>query len=106
MGYDTSYTLEITPANPEVDYVRALRSVNEDAEYCLDDRGDPADSGSWYKHEKDLRDFSKNYPEVLFTLSGEGSEAGDIWKKYFRNGKCQVAKAKIIIDEFDPEKLI
>lgn len=57
------------------------------------------------EHDEDMRGLSKRIPEVLFTLHGEGEEAGDIWNKYFLNGKMQVAKARIEFDEFDPKKL-
>lgn len=59
----------------------------------------------WYDHEKDMREISKQYPDVIFQLNGEGEESGDIWVKYFVNGKMQVAKAKITFDDFDKKKL-
>ena len=51
--------------------------------------------------------ISKKFPEVLFTLSGEGEESGDIWMKYFKNGKVQNANTKVTIshDPFDESKL-
>ena len=63
------------------------------------------ESCKWYEHEADMREFSKRYPVVLFTLAGEGEEAGDLWKKYFKNGKMQIAKAVITYDDFDAKKL-
>lgn len=104
MGYDTSYSLTIQPANPET--ILALKEFSEEADYCLNDDGSCGESGKWYEHEEELREFSEHRLDVLFTLSGEGCESGDIWKKYFKNGKCQVAKAQITIAEFDPKKLI
>lgn len=56
----------------------------------------------WYNWEKHMREFSKKFPTICFKLHGEGEESGDIWDAYFLNGKCQVKKAKIIIDECDP----
>jgi hypothetical protein len=44
-------------------------------------------------------------PDVLFTLSGEGEESGDIWRKYYKNGKCQTTAAVIQLDDFD-ERLL
>ena len=46
------------------------------------------------------------YPETIFVLEGEGEESGDIWKKYYLDGKCQTSKAEVIISEFDESKLV
>lgn len=59
----------------------------------------------WYEHEKDILAISRRFPKILFILEGEGEDSGDIWKKYFKNGKIQVCKAKITFDEFDESKL-
>lgn len=64
-----------------------------------------ADSCKWYDHEEDLKRVSERFPTVLFTLSGEGEESGDIWRKYFKDGKMQKCEAKITFDEFDEAKL-
>lgn len=59
----------------------------------------------FYGNEKVLKDFSTKYPDVLFTLTGLGEEPDDQWIKYFKNGKMQLAKAKITFDSFDESKL-
>jgi len=63
------------------------------------------DETKWYEHEADMKKISKEYPDVIFELSGEGEESGDVWKKYFVNGKMQVCKAILVFDEFDKSKL-
>jgi hypothetical protein len=60
----------------------------------------------WYEHEDDMRRFSKLYPHILFELSGEGEESGDLWKKYFLNGKMQYCKVKMEFEPFDESKLV
>lgn len=60
---------------------------------------------SWYEHESDMKKISREFPGVLFLLEGEGEEAGDLWKKYFRSGKMQTAKAVITFEPFDESKL-
>jgi hypothetical protein len=59
----------------------------------------------WYESDEDMKKISKKYPLTIFVLEGEGEESGDLWKKYFLNGKMQEAKAKITYDEFDEKKL-
>lgn len=49
---------------------------------------------------------SKAFPDVLFTLSGEGEESGDVWVKYFKGGKVQQeAMPKWTPPPFDESKL-
>ena len=59
----------------------------------------------WYEHEEDMKRVSKAFPETLFILEGNGEEKGDIWRKYFKNGKVQVSKIVISFDAFDEKKL-
>lgn len=59
----------------------------------------------WYGHENDMRDLSKKFPTILMILSGEGEDSGDIWRKYFLNGKMQRASAKITFEDFDERKM-
>lgn len=108
MGYYTSYSLEIKGVESDIErhaVITSLRASCEDAQYALDERGDVMESCKWYSWEKDMRDFSKRYPHLLFRLHGDGEETGDIWDAYFKAGKCQKAKAEIKIAEFDKRKL-
>ncbi len=52
-----------------------------------------------------MRTMSKHFAEVVFSLSGEGEESGDIWTKYFLNGKMQIEKAEVRVAPFDKSKL-
>lgn len=63
------------------------------------------DSCKWYRHEIDMKAFSTLFPNLIFRLTGEGEDPGDIWKKYFKDGKVQVCHAKITYDPFDEGKL-
>ena len=106
MGYYTVYTLEWEPPNLDVeDFIREKQEGSDSFSYGIAPDGSMADSVKWYDHEADIKLLSKNFPDTLFTLSGEGEEAGDIWKKYFKNGKVQIAKAEITIPKFDAKQL-
>lgn len=96
MGYITSYDISATPGLPEVQ----IALEESDFAYALED------SCKWYEHERDMREFSKKFPDVLFKLYGEGEEAGDIWRKYFKNGKMQSCHAQITFEPFDESKLV
>lgn len=59
----------------------------------------------WYEHEKDMRWLSLKTPNIVWSLHGEGEETGDLWQKYFKNGKMQVAQARIEYDDYDEKEL-
>lgn len=46
-----------------------------------------------------MREFSKRFLDVLFTLKGSGERSGDIWVKFFKNGEVQSEKASIEFGE-------
>lgn len=73
--------------------------------YAIDETGEYVESVKWYEHERDMLKLSKDFPNVIFILKGEGEDAGDIWYKYFKNGKVQRAPGKITFDEYDESKL-
>ena len=100
MGYNTTFNLKAP-----VELIYQFREENEEAEYCLDEEGDSNESGKWYDHEEDMRAFSLKHPGVLFEMTGEGEENEDMWRKYFKDGKMQVCKARITFDDFDEKKM-
>jgi hypothetical protein len=55
----------------------------------------------WYDHEADMKLMSKKFPKTVFALCGFGEESGDIWVKYFRNGKTYKEMARIEYGPFD-----
>ena len=63
------------------------------------------EASKWYDHEKDMLEMSKEFPEIVFCLHGEGETNEDLWYKYFKNGKIQRCRAKIVYDEYDEAKL-
>lgn len=99
MGYYTNYKLGMTPDLPEV---RGVIEDDDDLAYAI---GEDADSCKWYDHESDMRSLSKRFPDILFTLTGEGEEAGDLWRKYFKAGKMQSCPAQISYEPYDESKL-
>lgn len=97
--------IENPPINTAEEIIEKLRDSNEEAAYTLDENGDAQSEAKWYDHETDFKAFSKQFPNWLFTLTGEGEESGNLWKKYFLNGKVQIANAIISYDSFDANKL-
>ena len=101
MGYYTNFSLEIVKGNDyETDYESEIGEISEYGSSTFEE------SIKWYDHEKHMRQYSLLHPEVLFKLSGDGEENGDIWAEYYSNGKMQRVKARIVIDDFDETKLV
>ena len=94
MGYATTYKLKWSPLSEastvpqyELDdqissYIRGEQQKNDEFMYGVTPDGETSDSCKWYEHEEDLKPLSKKFPDVMFTLFGEGEESGDIWRKY------------------------
>lgn len=104
MGYYTRYSLTWTSDFDDEELDTAIGDAiekNEDFSYALSRDGESGDSCKWYDHEYHMRALSLKFPGVLFTLSGEGEESGDIWKKYFRGGKMQICKVVLDFPKFD-----
>ena len=122
MGYYTYYSL--TGHSNDRDVAERVRDalfgrgligyVFEDdpiffAEYKTDEEifyFSPCDAAKWYDCEEDMLLLSRQFPDVRFTVSGEGEENRDIWEEHFLNGKCQYCPAEIVIPEYDPAKLV
>lgn len=98
MGYYTRFKLEVVSGGDyETDYEEV---VSEQVDY------NPfSDETKWYSFEKDMKEVSRQHPKVVFELSGEGEEAGDLWKAYFKDGKMQMCKARIEYDNFDEAQM-
>lgn len=59
----------------------------------------------WYNYHEDMLDLSIKFVDVLFELTGNGEESGDIWRCYYLNGKSQRCPGAITFDPFDASKL-
>lgn len=103
MGYSTYYNLHVPEENKVL--IQVLRNENPEAEDAFDENGRAEDCVKWYNHRTDMCNFSKNHPEVLFELDGEGEEGEDLWKEYYKEGKYQEARGKVTYDDFDETKL-
>ena len=106
MGYYTDFKLDFETGlhhEPDLDD-EILEKLEEISGYSWD-HGDLLVEAKWYDWKDDMKTLSAKYPDILFTLKGDGEASGDIWQAYFKNGKAQVATARIEFDPFDSEKL-
>lgn len=110
MGYYTSYKLTVLNANMDEIDSSVHPEWDEDSLY-----GDGlsiqslitnnAEAMKWYNHEDEMRERSKQYPEYVFILDGDGEEAGDVWREFYKDGKTYSWTAEIKRPDFDVSKL-
>lgn len=62
-------------------------------------------NAKWYESDEDMLRLSSRFPDVLFTLRGQGEERDDEWYAYYLNGRVQEARIIKSWDDFDPEFL-
>lgn len=60
----------------------------------------------WHEHDQDMLRLSREFPEILFVLRGEGEDREDLWKCYYLYRKVQEAPASIEYPVFDPDALV
>lgn len=77
---------------------RCIDDLNFNSGYTWDNTLERCDI-KLYDHQDHLKAMSIRFPNVLFILEGEGEEHGDVWKKYFSDGKMQKIKVKIVFEE-------
>lgn len=108
MGYYTDYTLTVPADVPKKRCEEINKIVN--GWYVFTDflGTEWYGNAKWYDYEEvDMRDLSRQFPNVLFCLHGEGENRDDLWDAYFMGGKAQFCPAQVTItyESFDPEKL-
>ncbi len=106
MGYYTRFELSWKPTNKfkgnEDDLNNAVGNYIEKHNlYGVDRNGETTDSVKWYESKEDVKNMSLEIKNVIFHLSAEGEESGDIWDFYALDGKTQLHKAEIIRGQLD-----
>lgn len=107
MGYYTYYTMEArdtktnAPLSEEMEakICQRLWEISNDAIYngnsfcdCL------GDCLKWYDHADDMLKLSKEFPDVMFMLEGEGEERDDNWRLFVQNGEWELCTANIVYE--------
>lgn len=112
MGYRSYFSLSVhelgngrikKDADPQI--IARLRQVNENAEYAICDDGSTNEGAKWYDCGEDLGAFSSGYPGILFEMSREGEDPGDLEKIFAYEGKWYSEYAEIVWPVFDKDNL-
>lgn len=102
MGYYTTFELGVddTGADP-ISLAQFNKDIEEEYEFGSYDLqvkwlvNRDCDNMKWYDWKEDVEKLSLRYPNLILWLRGDGEEAGDVWKAWFRNGKSVVVKPKL-----------
>ena len=109
MAYYTYYSLEvqkvknITDYNNLVDTLRANELLDGDVfDVCAYHHDEQTayfnayGRCKWYNHSFDMVNISRQFPDMVFKLCGDGEESEDMWHEYFHNGTTEECHAQII----------
>lgn len=58
------------------------------------------DSMKWYDYNEDMLELSRNFPEAIFVLYGEGEDREDTWRAFYKDGVSIYQRAHFY---YDPE---
>ena len=120
MGYETYFTMNVSNTHREngklvIDTEPIPSIVARDLEDAIDELdtlyGDVSggfysgETIKWYEWDDDIRKLSREFPDILFEVSGDGEESDDFWMAYFLNGKMQFCPGTIVYDEFSESAL-
>lgn len=117
MGYYTNYRLSVTGDPNKVNAFRKAIKIKFGLKNKLFNDQERSDfeflhnilentyNGKFYDHERFFREVSAKNQDLTFIVDGEGEEPGDIWKKYFKNGKMFASQGRIVFDDYDENKL-
>ena len=106
MGYYTFVSIEITDKDQKPVDLLTKYTVTQQLLQETDMPLDPDGTGSmkWYETPyRELLEFSKLYPDLIFCVNGSGEENSDIWEEYYWDGKSQRLEAEVVVPPFDPE---
>lgn len=109
MGYYTDFQLdyELTrdPGYPEPDTAAIQAALEEISGYGWDEWADTLmlSNAKWYEEKDHMYSLSKQFPQVIFHLHGEGENSDDVWEEHWQNGCVQTCVAEF--PPFDPKKM-
>lgn len=129
MGYYTSYTLEFRVVTEDIMKAQCSHDIPDGARFCPEcglmvktsdsselvlrhiktnrqlQYGLEQGAVKWHEHDRDMFALSREFPNVLFVLTGFGEEPGDIWRKYYLDGMGYLVNAQVVFPSFDPDNL-
>ena len=107
MGYYTEYTLDVQNVDTQAQHDKIIEALESKGvwHYALHEGSydetykssffDHHDCAKWYKHDDDMIEISKMFPECTFKLTGFGDDRDDMWYALYKNGEYETCSAHI-----------
>ncbi len=108
MGYYTYFSLEMAMENGDEvdkDLIEQVRhsfnkifddSDNEDYFSYIYKDEDGGVEWKWYEDEEDMQKLAALYPNIHFTVYGEGEDGSDYWIKDYLGDKISIRYGEIV----------
>lgn len=112
MGYYTDFTIEWNCDNNAISerFEKIFKDWGmESGDYYITENY-LSINAKWYDMEADLCAISKEFPDVMFIICGNGEGFDDLWREWWQNGKWEYHKAEIApfnpneMEEYKPPK--
>lgn len=90
MGYYTDFKVETScdDDNFKNEIYARLDAISEyEFEWSVGDKYACLFDSKWYTSDADMKQLSSEYPDILFTVYGDGEDSGDLWVAYYKTGK-------------------
>lgn len=107
MGYYTYYNIEVEEDKMGVDdeKIAAIYAKAKELDLEFTDVFDQSlcswDCCKWYECEEEMKRLSSFFPEVMFTVFGNGEAEDDFWIAHFKDGKEKFRQGQIVYPTFD-----
>lgn len=91
MSYYTDYELSawICPVNTDMEALDKAVMQIDSGIFEQWDQFTWGCNAKWYSQEVDMYNLSKQFPDVLFEVCGDGEDSDDKWQEYWQNGSMQ-----------------
>ena len=86
MGYYTTYTLnKISGSDGDFDALVKDIRVKSGVDFSSHN----VQEAKWSRHDDDMHELSRKYPDLVVQLDGDGQDSDDLWATRYRDGESE-----------------
>jgi hypothetical protein len=99
-----SFNFKLSADNVTENFLLYMEDCPND--FIKESWGNNLNEAFWPSHERNMKKISLKFPNIIFTLRGEDQNNGNVWVKYFKEGKMHIAATTISFEKFNSKKLV